>query len=142
MTPPESAGAPEQATTVRIIHVALVLGVVAFTVGLYLGAGPALANVSIPRPAIVALVGASFAATAVAAFALRRRVPPRSTDQSANMYWSTVGPGALVMWAVFEAGALTGVIAWLLGGGVAALAAATLAFLALVALHPGRLERT
>jgi hypothetical protein len=139
MTAPPATTKP--ATTVRIIHAALTSGVILFAIVVFLVLGRAMAETDLPRVAMFALLGVSLAFTAVSVLVLRPRVPRRSTDESADLYWTTAATQALFTWALLEGGALLGLVTYALSGMTAALIVAAVPLVVLIAFHPGQLER-
>lgn len=130
------------ARTVRILHGALVAGVLTLGVLFF-----AIVRVRGPGPAAAAPIGAALAAVGLgavvlAALVLRRRVPERRPDQAPDTYWASAEArgAAIVLWAVAEGGALTSLVGYFLTGALAPAVAAGIAIVTLVAFRPGRLE--
>jgi hypothetical protein len=86
------------------------------------------------------LLGLSLCAIA-AAFFLRRRVPRRNTNESADLFWTTALAPALITWAPCEGAALLALFAYARTGQVVALGVAGIAVAIMVALNPVVLER-
>lgn len=140
----ETRDTPGTAQAVRIIHAALVAGVMlaggtfAFMVRARGHAPQGGETLGIVLPAV------GIGLLLVSATVLRRRVPERSAQQSSDGYWSVVENrgAAIVLWAVTEGAALVSLVGYFLSGAPAA--AATVAVIALAALilyRPSRLER-
>jgi hypothetical protein len=86
------------------------------------------------------LLGLSLAASAFSLL-LRSRVPKRSTDESADLFWMTAGPLAMRVWAALEAAALLAVFVYTRTRSMPAVAVAAVAVLLFIVLNPGYLER-
>lgn len=127
--------------TARLIHAALTSGVIIFAVISLLVLRPAMAEASMPPVVLGLLLALSLASSAFAVLVMRRRVPRRNTNESADLYWTTAATHALLTWAPLEAGALLGLVAHMLTGSSAALGVAAIALVGLIAVNPARLER-
>jgi len=90
--------------------------------------------------AVRALLAAALVACAVALL-LRRRVPSRPRDVSADVYWTTAASPALIAWAPLEAASIAALYLYGHTGSALALAVAGVAWLLLVALNPRSLDR-
>lgn len=128
------------ATTSRMIHGALVTGCVLFVLVTHFLVLPNRAD-RVPLNVTYALLGAAALAVVLSFAVLRPRVPLKSTDESADLYWSRASAPALIAWSVAEAGALLSIVAYLLSGSGIAMGASALAIAALVGLHPRTFER-
>ena len=107
MTAPTSAQSPSQAA--RLIHASLCLGVLLFAGVSHFVTRPSMAGQAALSPTVTrALLAAALAACAVALL-LRRRVPLRSRDVSADLYWTTAASPALIAWAPLEAASIAAV---------------------------------
>ena len=141
MTPPPSTTNPAPAKTIRILHAALSSSVVLFALVAHFVLRPAVAQDAQWAPALsTALLVASLCACAVG-LVMRRRVPRRSTDQSADLFWTAASAPALVTWALFEGAGMLAVIDYTRTGQSAALVVAGIGVALMVAFHPARLER-
>jgi hypothetical protein len=129
------------ATTARMIHASLAIGVVLFAIVNYFVVRPTMAAESVPPLVVNVLLGVSLAASALGVVVLRGRVPRRSTDESADLYWTRAMGPAIIGWAPLEGGALMSLVAYMLNGSVASLAVAGIALLGMIVLHPGHFER-
>ena len=129
------------AKTIGLIHAALVTGVILFALVAHFVILPA-ATTSGEFPAVVArlLLGLSLGAM-VLALLLRRRVPQRQTDESADLFWTAAATPAVIVWAPLEAASLLGVFVYSRTGSVPAIAVAAVAILLLVVMNPAYLER-
>jgi HD-like signal output (HDOD) protein len=124
----------------RLIHGSMAGGIIAFAAGAYFAFKPATdANVS---PVVVGAFLALSIVAAASSIVLRRRVPQRNTNESSDLFWTTASAAALLTWAALEAGAMLAIVAYLLGKVPVALIVAGIALAGLIALHPGRLERS
>ena len=132
---------PPTAKTIRLIHTALVTGVLLFGLVAHFVIRPAAAT-SGAVTAVVArgLLGLSLAAMVVALM-LRRRVPQRQTNESADLFWATAATPAMMMWAVLEAASFVGVFVYSQTGSVPAIGVAAVALLIFALMNPTRLER-
>jgi len=118
----------------------MVTGVVLFALVVHFLIRPAASMPALPAMAARALLAAALAVTA-AGYVLRQRVPQRSTDESADPFWQTATPLALVTWAVFEAGCLIPVIVYMLTGAASALVVGAIGLVAFISVNPSYLER-
>jgi hypothetical protein len=73
---------------------------------------------------------------------MRRRIPRRSTNDSADLFWTKASTPALLTWAPLEAAGLLAVLSDALFGYQPAIAIATVAVVGLIALAPPFLERS
>ena len=139
----ETRDTPGTAQAVRIIHAALVAGVLlaggtfAFMVRVRGHAPEGGETLGIVLPAV------GIGLLLVSASVLRRRVPERSAQQSSDGYWAAVENrgAAIVLWAVTEGAALVSLVGYFLSGAPAAAAVAVVALAALILYRPSRLER-
>lgn len=127
--------------TARLIHGALMAGVVAFGAITVLVIRPSRPDMTLPPAALYVLLGVSLAATALGLGVLRGRVPRRVQEQSPDLYWQSALAPALVTWSAMEGGALTGVVGYFVGGSPAALAVAAVGLAAMIAMRPAHVER-
>jgi len=127
----------------RLIHGSLVMGCLAFAAVLFFIIVPQRAEQGIaPLPPVATnvLMGVSLAASALALL-MRRRVPRRNTNESADLFWTAALRPALLSWSPAEAGGLIGLVAFMIAGSTYTLVVAGVAVVVLVSLYPGRLER-
>jgi len=131
----------------RILHLALVAGLLAI--------GAAFGMLFWTGTAPLLLAGsAETVAYAIAALALgpiviglvwaRPRVPARRPDQPAEEFWEdpTAGSRALLLWAIWEGGAILGATGTLLTGSLVPAAAGLMALALLITHGPGHLDRS
>ena len=129
------------AKTVRLIYGAMVAGVVSFALVGHFLLRPAMANSGeLPAVVIRVLLGVSLGAGALSLL-LRRRVPRRASNESADTFWMAGGTPALLTWAALEASSLIAVFVYARTGSVSAIAIAAAAGLLFVLLNPAHLER-
>lgn len=127
--------------TVRYIYGGMIGGVLLFGVVGPIAFKAKVAGSGALRDSVLRiLLGLSLAASALAVL-LRRRVPKRSADESADLFWSTAGSRALVMWTAVEVAGLIAAIAYALSGSLSALVVAVVAVVVFFALNPGYIER-
>ncbi len=140
MTPP-TRPQPRPSVVARIIHAAMMVGVILLTAVAWLiahqrggsaGRGPNVGPLYIPL-AVMAI------GTFAGAFVVAGRLPPPAPGQTAEAWWTAHQTQATIIWALVEAPALFAGVIYLTGGDPRALLV-TLAALALF-LHfaPGRL---
>lgn len=140
MTPPQATVATS--TTVRLIYGAMVTGVVLFGIVAHFVLKPQMADARAFPPLVAnALLGVAAAALAVA-FLLRRRVPQRMTNDSADLFWTTAMRPALLTWAPIEAASLLAIVCYALTASQVAVAVAVVAIVTFAVLNPGALERS
>lgn len=138
MTTTAGAG---QGRTVRIIHAAFAGGVAFVALGVHLGLRPQLKPEPLESSIVNVIVGLSLLVSAVALTLLRGRVPKKSTNESADLFWTRASLPALVSWAALEGGGLLAVVAYFLSGSTWALAAIGVALFGLLVISPGHFER-
>jgi hypothetical protein len=141
MTTPQAAAAP--ARTMRLIHAAMITGVLLFALVAHFVLRPTMPT---PNPAWTPAMlntglGVALAACAVAVL-LRRRVPRRSASDSADSYWSSnARPAAMITWAPLEAACLGSVVLYANTGAPSAIAVLAIAVVLFITLNPALLER-
>lgn len=125
----------------RMIHLSMPAGIVLFALVVHFVIRPARADLARPSTTVIwALLALSLAASGLSVV-LRRRVPRRNTNESADLFWSTASTAALITWALLEAGGLLGVVAYMLSGMQVAVLAAGIALAGFVVFSPTSLER-
>ena len=127
--------------TMRLIHGAQIAGLLLFVTVLYFVIRPQMADQTLPPIALNAMLGVSVTATIVSLSLLRSRVPLKSTDETADLYWTRATGSALIVWVVLEGAALLAFVAYMFGGVMASLAAAAVALFGLVVTRPGYFEQ-
>jgi hypothetical protein len=127
--------------SVRMIYGAMVFGVLIFgAIGPIAFRQKVADSGALPDSVVNILVGASLAASIVG-FLLRRLVPRRSVNDSADLFWTTAASRALIPWTLLEGGCLVAIIAWSLSGSLAALGVGGIGLLLLLAVNPWFLEK-
>src|SRR5687768_7770525 len=98
---------PPPSTTIRLVHGALLTGLLLFAIVSHFVLKPTTENSGVlPAPWVLALsVG-----VCVLSLFLRRRIRPRSPDESSDAFWMTASPLALQMWTPLEAVGLLAVV--------------------------------
>ena len=128
----------QSSRVIRIIHAALVTGVVLFLLVTHFGVRPApaasepFAPVNVVALAIIVLGIASM---------LRRRIPKRAGDESPDAYWMRATAPAIVSWTPLELGSLLAIAAYSQTGSMLALMMGAFGAATLAAVNPGSLER-
>jgi ABC-type xylose transport system permease subunit len=139
MTAPQ-ANAPTSETA-RRIHRALVVGVLLFAVVGYFTLRPTDAKQEgLSSLTVSVLLGLSLGISALSLF-LRRRIPKRSIDESADLFWRAAGPPAMLVWIPLEAASLLAVFLFARTRSMAAVAVAAVAVILFIMLNPAYLER-
>jgi hypothetical protein len=138
MTTPQTPA--QTSKTARSIHGALVTGVLLFAIVGHFVLKPTSADSAGLTPNGRVLLGLSLGAC-VLSLLLRGRVPKRSSDESADLFWSVAGPYAMRVWAPLEAASLLAVLIYTRSRSIAAVAVAAVALLLFVVLNPGYFER-
>lgn len=125
------------ATSARIIHLALVLGVVVVTAVLVAvrAALPPPATPAVLLPVLVAVA----LGTIILALVLKARIPGRVGGASDEAWWAVNLRRAIPVWALLESVALVGAVFYFIGVGPAGVVVAGGALALLVANGPGRL---
>jgi hypothetical protein len=139
MTAPTSAQSPAQAA--RLIHASLCLGVLLFAGVSHFVTRPSMAHRAALSPAVATALLAAALGACLVALLLRRRVPLRPRDVSADLYWTTAVSPALIVWAPLEAASIAAVYLYGRTGSAPALVVAGAAWLLLVALNPWSFDR-
>lgn len=140
MTAPQATTSP--AKLARMLYAALTSGVIMFALVAHFLLKPQWATSSSFPPIVPQLfLALALGASAIALLLLRRRIPRRAIDDSADLFWSTASQPALIMWAVLEAASLLAILTYALTASPLALPTAVVAVLFLVVLNPAYLER-
>lgn len=140
MTAPQPAAATSK--TIRVIHAALVTGVLLFgLVGHFVMRPSQAAEASeFPAALLPGLLGVALA-VCVLSLVLRRRIPRRSADESADLFWVAAVAPAMITWASLEAASILSIFLYVRTGSLSAIAVAALAVALFVVFNPANLER-
>lgn len=133
------AGQPSAAASARIIHVALVSGVVLASGGLLAVRATGRAGLAPAPPALLPALIVVALTTVTAAFFLKARIPARGSGTSDDAWWAANLHRAIPVWALLESAALAGAVFYFIGVGQAGLIVTAAALALLVANGPGRL---
>ena len=129
------------AKSIRLIHAALITGVLLFALVAHFVLRPTLAASPQFSPALVrALLGVAVTLCAVSLL-LRQRVPRKSTDESADLFWTRANTPAMVTWATIEGASLLAVFLYGQTSEPGAVGVAAIAVLIFVWINPGYFER-
>jgi hypothetical protein len=125
----------------RLLYASMIAGVLLFALVAHFVMRPAAVGPGLFPPAVAqSLLGVALALCALS-FVLRRRVPRRSNDESADLYWTRAQTNALTTWAVAQAAGLISVLVYSQTGSASAVGVGAIA-LACYFLHtPTSLER-
>ncbi len=137
---PSPASSQSAAFTARIIHMALIAGIVMFVVV------ASLVRETPPSSESTATLGRLIPILAVVAFSaaiiVARRLPRRTSTQSKDEWWRSNQPGAIVVWALVESVGLLGSVLYFLSGSYSYLIWVGLSLLMFLFYSPGRLSET
>jgi FtsH-binding integral membrane protein len=142
MEPPRTT-APN-ARAMRVIHLALTLGLTLAGVVFYLVRRVQQLPPLVHSPAVgIALAVAAASALVVAVTVVRPRVPEQAPEQTRDSYWevATVRMTVIVLWAAVEGAGLLGAVGYILTGATAPAIALALGIVTLATLGPGRFEQ-
>ena len=135
------AALPSPARTARLIYASLLLGQLLFAGVTFFTVRPTMTDAGPLPDSTVLQVFAASSAACVAALLLRRRVPARPQDASADLFWTTAQPLALVAWMPLEAAGLFALSVYYQSAATIALVAAAIPAALLLVLNPWLLER-
>jgi hypothetical protein len=139
MTTPEKPPPPTK--TMRLIHHAMIGGVLLFALVSHFVLEPPIdTSGPVSVYGVRALLGLALVA-GVASLLLRKRVPKRSTDESADLFWTRANTHALVAWAPLEAASLFGLVVYSFTRSPVALGIVALVLLLFISLNPAHLEK-
>lgn len=139
MTTPVQKPAPTPQTA-RLIHGAMVIGVIIFAVVAHFLLVPK-ADPTGPLAAHIPLfVGLSLAGCVVGIL-VSYRIPRASSGASGQSFWTTAGPRAMICWALLEGSALLAVVVYSLTASRAEIAVAMLIIVVFALLNPGYFEK-
>jgi hypothetical protein len=136
------AAAPT-AKVIRVIHFSMISGVVLFALVAHFVMRPSMAADAgdLPATLVGGLLGVALIACAVSLL-LRRRVPQRTTDESADLFWATASAPAQITWAALEGAGLLSAFLYGRTGSPSAIGVAAIAVVLLLILNPARLARS
>lgn len=127
--------------TVRLIHFALVTGVILFALVSHFLLRRSLADAPLLSPDLLRILLGLAVVALAASLVLRRRVPRRRSDVSADLFWTTAMTPALIMWWAIEMASLLSVFLYARTGSQAAIGVAAVAVVLFVIQNPRHLER-
>jgi hypothetical protein len=123
------------------MYVGLITGVLLFALVAHFVMRPAAVGREPFPPALVqALLGVALALCALS-FVLRRRVPRRANDESADLYWTRASSNAVITWAAAEGAGLLSVLVYSQTGSASAIGVAAIALVCYLLHTPSSLER-
>lgn len=131
------AGQSPTAATARIIHGALVLGVLVAT-GVLVAVRAAAARTEAP-PALLPVLVVLATTIVTLALVLKARLPARATGMTEDAWWTANLGRAVPVWALLESAGMVGAVFYFIGVGRVGLIVAAAALALLVANGPGRL---
>jgi hypothetical protein len=138
MTPPEK---PPPTKTMRLMHRAMIGGVLLFALVSHFVLEPPIDRSGVVSVyGVRALLGLALVACA-ASLLLRKRVPKRSTDESADLFWTRANTHAVMAWAPLEAASLFGLVVYSFTRSPVALAIVAVVVLLFIGLNPAYLEK-
>ena len=119
----------------------MIAGLILFAVVAHFVMKPSMASPdSVAPPELRALVALALLACALS-LPLRRRIPKRPSDQSADLFWATAATPALLTWAILEGASLLSIVLYAFTGEPLAMGPAVIAILIFLLLNPGRFDR-
>ncbi|HEY2852830.1 MAG TPA: hypothetical protein VGJ18_08300 [Gemmatimonadaceae bacterium] len=139
MTAPRAA-APT-AKTIRLVHAAMITGVVLFALVAHFVMRPSMTGATDISPDIQRLLPGVALGAALVSLLLRSRVPRRSATESPDSFWLKASSPALVMWAIAEGAGLLSVFLYGVVGAQSGIGIAAIAVVIMIMLRPGRLEK-
>jgi hypothetical protein len=137
---PTQAAVPPTSRSIRLIHASMVIGVILFALVSHFSLRATFAISPLPPFAPPTLLGVSLVAIALALI-LRKRIPRRSTDASADLFWKSASTPALVVWSLLDGASLIAVLVYAFTGAEASIGVAVIAIVIFVLVNPARLER-
>ena len=125
----------------RIVHGSMIMGVVLFALITHFVIRPQRTVPPLATNVLTTLLTVAIFLT-LGGFGLRFRLPRRSRDASADLFWSTATVPLLIAVMPFEAAGLLAIVAYLLGAPLTALGVAGVAVIGMLSLYPGFFDRT
>jgi hypothetical protein len=139
MTAPQTP--PTPAKIVRLLHAAMVTGMVLFTlVAHFLVLPTKTAADTFPPNFVRGALGVALALCALS-FVLRQRVPRRSVDETADLFWMTARTPVMITWAALEGACILAIVTYMLSGAREAIGVVAIILIAFAAMNPAYLER-
>ena len=141
MATPQAIAAP--ARTMRLIHAAMITGILLFALVAHFVLRPTMTTPNGMSPPTVqrTMLGVALGLCALALL-LRRRVPRRSANVSADSYWSSdARPWAMRMWAPLEGACLMSIVLYANTGAVGAVVVGAIGLVLFIVLNPAALEK-
>ena len=139
MTAPQAA-APT-AKTIRLMHAAMITGIVLFALVAHFVVRPSTAGAISISPDIQRMLPGVALGAALVSLLLRGRVPRRSASESPDSFWLKASSPALAMWAVAEGAGMLSVFMYGYLGVQSGIGIAAIAVVIMIIMNPGRLER-
>ena len=140
ITGPSTTQSGSRALTARMVHGSMIVGVVLFALVTHFVIRPQRTVPPLASNILMTLLTVAIFLSLVG-FGLRFRMPKRSPDDSADLFWSTAVTPMLIAMAPFEAAGLLSVVAYLLGAPITALGVAAVAVIGMLSLYPGFFDR-
>lgn len=128
------------ARAIRLMYAAMVAGLLLIAIVLHFMFRPTATSGDRAEVVTRVFLGISLGASALALL-LRRRIPRRSTDESAELFWATASLPTFRMWMPLELGSLIAVAVYSVTGSFASLGVAALVVFLFLVLNPAYLER-
>lgn len=137
----QRASAPPTTKTVRLIYLSLITGVILFALVSHFVLRQSLADAPVLSPDLLRILLGLAVVALAAALLLRRRVPRRRGDVSADLFWTTALTPALIMWSAIQMAGLLSVFLYARTGSQTAIGIAAIALVLFVIQNPAQLER-
>jgi hypothetical protein len=137
-TTPET---PPPTKTIRLIHRAMIGGVLLFALVSHFVLEPPVDSSGVVSVYGVRVLFGVALVACVASLLLRRRVPKRSNDESADLFWTRANTHALVAWAPLEAASLFGLVVYSHSRSPMAIGIVAVVLLLFISLNPAHLEK-
>lgn len=136
----EPGESPPTPRTVRIVHGAMVLGLILFAIVAHFVLTPNANPAGALAPQIPLLLGLSLAGS-VASILLSMRVARASDEVSDEAFWKAAGQKTMICWALLEGSALLAIVVYGLLASRAAITVAVVIIVIMAFLNPGYFER-
>jgi hypothetical protein len=129
------------AKKIRLLYASMITGVLLFALVAHFVMRPATVEEGLFPPAVVQTLLRVALALSALSFVLRRRVPRRAMDESADLYWTRASTNALTTWAVAEGAGLISVLVYGQTGSASAIGVGAIALVCYILHNPASLER-